>query len=175
MNTGFYGLFYALIFASRKTNRTISMTNGTIERFLESAALKLPAIIKPRLENRTAREVYDDYAYLNISLPEDLSIEEFCDELSESYGTTVLYHHMRSLDTDYGHSVCAFQEPGTGVMFQLCASTDSRGKITEADVKVFFSLERMLAELRATLRRAAMQTGRFAYGITDEELLSLFF
>lgn len=90
MNSGFYGLFYALIFAPRKTNRTISMTNGTIERFLESAALKLPAIIKPRLENRTAREVYDEYAYLNFSLPEDLSIEEFCDELSESYGTTVL-------------------------------------------------------------------------------------
>ena len=46
------------------------MTNGTIERFLESGALKLPAIIKPRLENRTAREVYDDYALLDFSLPE---------------------------------------------------------------------------------------------------------
>lgn len=61
------------------------MTNGTIERFLESAALKLPAIIKPRLENRTAREVYDDYALLDFPIPEALAFENFCNELGESY------------------------------------------------------------------------------------------
>lgn len=116
----------------------------TIERFLESAALKLPAIIKPRLENRAEREVYDDYALLNFTLPEPLSIEDFCNELGESFGTVELYRHIRSVDTDYGHSICAYQEPGTGLMFLLCATTNSNGVITDADVKVFFSMERML-------------------------------
>lgn len=95
-------------------------------------------------------------------------------ELSESYGTIELYRHWRSEDTDYGQSVCAFQEPGTGVMFQICATTNSCGKITGVDVKLYFSLERMLAELRETLRRAAVQSGKFAYRISEEELLSYF-
>lgn len=146
----------------------------TIERFLESAALKLPAIIKPRLENRAEREVYDDYALLNFSLPDSLSIEDFCNELGESFGTIELYRHIRSVDTDYGHSVCAFQEPGTGVMFQLCATTNSRGVITDVDVKMFFSMERMLVELKDTLRRASLQSGTFTYRISEEELLSYF-
>lgn len=60
-------------------------------------------------------------------------------------------------------------------MFQLCATTNSCGKITEVDVKLYFSLERMLAELRDTLRRAAMQSGKFTYRISEEELLSYFF
>jgi len=53
------------------------MTNGTVEKFLESGALKLPAIIKPRLENRTSREIYDDYALLDFPLPEALAFEDF--------------------------------------------------------------------------------------------------
>lgn len=150
------------------------MTNGTIERFLESGALKLPAIIRPRLENRTAREVYDDYALLDFTLPEALTFEEFCDELGESYGIIELYRHCRSKDTEYGQSVCAFQEPGTGVMFQLCATTNSCGKITGVDVKLYFSLERMLAELRDALRRATLQSGKFGYRLSENELLSYF-
>lgn len=153
---------------------TKTMTNGTIERFLESAALKLPAIIKPRLENRTGREVYDDYALLSFTLPDPLSFDEFCKELGESFGTIELYRHIRSADTDYGQSVCAYQEPGTGVMFQLCATTNSNGLITDADVKVFFSMERMLVELRDALRRASVQSGIFAYRVSEAELLSYF-
>lgn len=59
-------------------------------------------------------------------------------------------------------------------MFQICATTNSCGKITGVDVKLYFSLERMLAELRETLRRAAEQSGKFAYRISEEELLSYF-
>lgn len=154
---------------------TKTMNNGTIERFLESAALKLPAIIKPRLENRTEREVYEDYVLLSFTLPDSLSFDEFCTELGESFGTIELYRHIRSADTDYGHSICAYQEPGTGVMFQLCATTNSKGVITDADVKVFFSMERMLVELRDTLRRVSMQSGIFAYRVSEAELLSYFF
>lgn len=150
------------------------MTNGTIERFLESASLKLPAIIKPRLENKTGREVYEDYVLLSFTLPDPLSFDEFCTELGESFGTIELYRHIRSADTDYGQSVCAYQEPGTGVMFQLCATTNSNGVITDTDVKVFFSMERMLVELRDTLRRASMQSGIFAYRVSEAELLSYF-
>lgn len=174
MNTVFYRMFYGLIFAPVLTNHANFMTNGTIERFLESGALKLPAIIRPRLENRTSREVYDDYALLDFPLPEALAFGDFCNELGASYGTIELYRHYRSEDTDYGQSVCAFQEPGTGVMFQICATTNSCGKITGVDVKLYFSLERMLAELRETLRRATVQSGKFAYRISEEELLSYF-
>ena len=60
-------------------------------------------------------------------------------------------------------------------MFQLCATTNSNGVITDADVKVFFSMERMLVELRDTLRRVSMQSGIFAYRVSEAELLSYFF
>ena len=113
-----------------------------------------------RSENRTERKVYEDYVLLSFTLPDPLSFDEFCTELGESFGTIELYRHIRSADTDYGHSICAYQEPGTGVMFQLCATTNSNGVITDADVKVFFSMERMLVELRDTLRRVSMQSNK---------------
>lgn len=87
------------------------MTNEQISRFLECAAFKLPKIIKSRLEDKSKRELYNDYALLVFELPEPMTMEEFCGAIDDSWGTETLYRHIRSSQTDFGRSVCAFQEP----------------------------------------------------------------
>lgn len=150
------------------------MTNESINSFLEFAVFKLPSIFKSRLEDKSKREEYDDYTSLVFSLPQPLSMEEFCEDVEESFGTTILYRHVRSRQTDFGQSVCAFQEPGTGVMFQMCATTNSRGLITKVDVKIYNSMERMMAELRNELLRMANVPGEFFYHLSEDEFLSYF-
>lgn len=150
------------------------MTNEQISRFLECAAFKLPKIIKSRLEDKSKRELYNDYALLVFELPEPMTMEKFCGAIDDSWGTETLYRHIRSSQTDFGRSICAFQEPGTGEMFQLCASTNPSGEITYVDVKVFYSMERMMAELQAELKRMHDVSGESFYHLTEDELVSYF-
>lgn len=150
------------------------MNQEPITRFLATATLKLPALIKSRLENKARRELYDDYALLSFELPQPLSVDRLQDVIDDSFGTTLLYHHARSVDTDFGQTVCAFQEPGTGEMFQICGTTNSRGVIAAVDVKIYNSLERMMAELRNELLRVANSPGVFLYALREDELLSYF-
>ncbi len=150
------------------------MNQEPITGFLATATLKLPSLIKSRLENKARRELYDDYALLVFNLPKPLSVGDFKDAVDDSFGTTLLYHHARSTATDFGQSLCAFQQPGTGVMFQICGSTNSRGVITAVDVKIYNSMERMMAELRNELIRASGTSGQFIYSLREDELLSFF-
>lgn len=150
------------------------MTIEPINNFMVSATLKLPGIIASRLEDRTKREIYSDYALLVFELPQPLTMEDFREEIDNSYGTTLLYQHARSIQTDFGHSICAFQEPGTGEMFQINGSTDSRGLISSVDVKIYCSMEYMMAELHRELLRIAKIPGEISYILGEDELLSYF-
>lgn len=150
------------------------MNNQSINRFLEAAVYKFPAVIKSRLEDRDRREVYDDYTLMVFRLPHPMTMDDFCEIADESHGTVTLYRHIRSRQTDFGRSVCVFQEPGTGEMFQMCATTDSRGLITTVTVKIYNSLERMMVELRGELGRMRLAPGESFYHLSDAELLSHF-
>lgn len=150
------------------------MTQKTIERFLEYASMKMPDLVRPANEQTKLREVYDDYALLVFHLPHPLTVEELQEIADECHGLTLIYHHMRSRQTDFGQSVCLFQEPGTGVMFQLDGTTNGYGRISHVDVKVFSSMERMAVELRQQLRRAADIPGEFASRLQEDELITYF-
>lgn len=150
------------------------MTQKSIERFLEYASMKMPEIVKPANEQTSLREVYDDYTIMVFHIPQPFSIGKLLSEIEDIHGLTLMYHHMRSRQTDFGHSVCLYQEPGTGLMFQLDGSTDGCGKIDHIEVKLYSSMERMVSELRGQLRRMINAPGEFAYKILEEELLSSF-
>ncbi len=150
------------------------MDKETIKRFQATAPLKLPTIIKTGLEDTSRREVYEDYASLVFKLPDSLSIEDILDDADESFGTILMYRHVRSWATSFGESFCVFQEPGTGEMFQICGSTNPRGLIDEVDVKIYSSLEVMMAHLHKELKRVEDLPGETLYTMSDYELMSLF-
>lgn len=150
------------------------MTEKSIERFLEYASMKMPDLVRPANEQTKLREVYDDYALLVFHLPSPLAVEELMEIADDCHGLTQLYHHMRSRQTDFGQSVCLFQEPGTGEMFQLDGSTNGCGRIVRIDVKLYTSMERMVIELRKQLRRMADTPGEFASRLQEDELITYF-
>lgn len=150
------------------------MTQKSIERFLEYASMKMPDLVRPANEQTKLREVYDDYAQLVFHLPHPLTVEELQEIADECHGLTLLYHHMRSRQTDFGQSVCLFQEPGTGEMFQLDGSTNGCGNIVRIDIKLYSSMERMVVELRKQFRRAQETPGEFASRIEEDELITYF-
>lgn len=150
------------------------MINKTIDRFLEGAGHKMDCVVIPKFEITEKREVYRDCAMLAFRLPQPLTPRQLVHALEPVAGLVQMYHHMRSKDTDFGQSLCFFQEAGTGEMYQLDCTTNGIGKIETVDVKLYTSLERMVAELRFQLDRAAGARGQFEYRLSDHELLSHF-
>lgn len=150
------------------------MTQEIIDKFLYAASHKLPDLIAPGLEQKEYREVYDTAAVFVFVLDEPLSLDEMKELLDETFGMVTVYHHMRSRDTDFGQSICAFQEPGKGEMFQINASTNAHGMIQRVDVRLYDSIERMAAELRRELQAMTNYPGEFFEAISEPELLSHF-
>ena len=150
------------------------MTQETIDKFLYVSSMKLPDLINLKLELKDMREVYSDNALFVFNIDDPMTIDELEEILSETFGMVVVYRHMRSRDTDFGHSLCAFQQPGNGEMFQLNATTNGSGKINRIDVRLYDSMERMAVELRKELQRVKVAPGEFFYTITESELLSHF-
>lgn len=150
------------------------MNQNSIETFLESASLKMPDIIKPSNELRQKREVYHDNTVLTLAPRRPLTIQQFIETIEGNIGMIMMYHHMRSRHTDFGQSLCFFQEPGFGSMFQIDCTTDTWGLIKRVDVRLYSSLETMVANLRDQLRRINSVSGEFAYKIEDSELISHF-
>ena len=148
------------------------MQTNAIENFILWASEKFPGLIVPRFEAKSRREEYDDHVVFVFPLVDKLTMQELIDIIEHASGTVILYRHYQSLDTDYGHSLCAFVEPGHGYMMQLNAFTDARGYVTEIDVTLHTSLERYTTELRMELERINDVPGNFFYKITEEELIS---
>ncbi len=150
------------------------MIHKSIERFLEYASMKMPDLVRPANEQKKLREVYEDYALLVFHLPQPLTMDEMYRETEDIHGLTMMYHHMRSRQTDFGHSICFYQEPGTGEMFQIDGTTNGCGKISQVDIKLFSSMDRMAVVLRQQIKRIKSVPGEFAYMIEEHELLSDF-
>ena len=150
------------------------MTSETINHFLEYSAFKMPQIIRPIREHKPSRLIQDDCALLTFIPDAPLTMDELFSKADDIHGLIPLYRHCRSRQTDYAHSACFFQEPGTGDMFQMNVSTNSRGLIARIDVKLYSSLERMLTDLRRELKLKTQAGGEFFYQISEEELLSQF-
>lgn len=150
------------------------MLQNSIDNFFESASMKMPDIVTPSMELRNKREVYYDNAVVALALKRPLTISQFIDKVESAFGMVMMYHHVRSRDTEFGQSICFFQEPGTGSMFQIDATSDSKGLITKIDVRVYSSLETMVARLRDQLHRMDAFSGCFAYKIEEHELISYF-
>lgn len=144
-----------------------------INQFMMAASLKLPHIITPKLE-LSREEEEGEYIHFVFSLPRPLAYSEFCREVNRSHGMVELYRHLPALSTDYGWTLCAFQQIGTGPMMELQGATDGAGKVTQVEVKLYASAERMYADLTDELQRVGRMSGEFVYALTQPELMSYF-
>lgn len=142
---------------------------------MEYVSMKMPDLVRPANEQKKLREVYQEYALLVFNLPQPMTLQEVVDSAQDIFGLTMMYKHLRSRQTDYGQSLCFFQEPGTGEMFQMDCTTDGRGLIVKVDIKLYNSLERMVTELRQQLKRVGNSPGEFDYKLGEAELITYFF
>ena len=62
---------------------------------------------------------YDDYVLLTFQLNTPFTIEEVMDMLEDEMEMIILYHHIPSHQTEFGHSCCAYSNPSFGRMFKI--------------------------------------------------------
>lgn len=142
------------------------------DEFLATAPLQLPELLdKRRME---APEYYDDYALLTFALAAPRSMEDVMDMLEDEMEMIILYHHIPSRHTEFGHSCCAFSNPKFGRMFKINASTNGSGMVDTLTVTVYCSLEYMEADLCVDLKLHD-STGHFKYKMPKEKMLITFF
>lgn len=76
------------------------------EDFLAVMPLQLPELLDKRNMEKPVR--YEDYVLLTFTLNNPYPIEEVMDMLEDEMEMIILYHHIPSQQTDFGHSCCAY-------------------------------------------------------------------
>lgn len=144
------------------------MQQEHIERFIMLASLEMPNLIVSTLFQ--GAELSDESTLLTFSLPQKYSLEELIDELEDQMELILLYHHIPSEDTIFGHHCCAYSNPRFGHMYKINAIADERCWCDTLYVTLYSSLEVMGVELRNELVEAGKH-GRFIYNRKMDELL----
>lgn len=136
--------------------------------FLAVVPLQLPELLDKRRMEKPVR--YDDYVLLTFTLNNPCPIEDVMDILEDEMEMIILYHHIPSRQTDFGHSCCAYSNPAFGRMFKVNAATNERGAICQIKVTVYESLEYMSADVCLDLDLHC-KNGFFKYMKPKEEVL----
>lgn len=136
--------------------------------FLAVMPLQLPELLDKRRMKKPVR--YDDYVLLTFTLNNPCPIEDVMDILEDEMEMIILYHHIPSRQTDFGHSCCAYSNPAFGRMFKVNGSTDDRGMISQIKVTIYDSLEHMSADVCLDLNLHG-KSGFFKYMKPKEEVL----
>ena len=136
--------------------------------FLAVVPLQLPELLDKRKMEKPVR--YDDYVLLTFRLNTPFTIEDVMDMLEDEMEMIILYHHIPSRQTDFGHSCCAYANPAFGRMFKVNAATDERGMVSRIKVTIYESLEYMSADVCLDLELHG-KGGFFKYVKPKEEVL----
>ena len=88
--------------------------------FLAVVPLQLPELLDKRKMEKPVK--YDDYVLLTFQLNTPFTIEEVMDMLEDEMEMIILYHHIPSRHTEFGHSCCAYSNPSFGRMFKVNGS-----------------------------------------------------
>ena len=144
------------------------MLRHFLDDFLSSVPLQLPQLLD--VASMAQPVVYDDYALLTFSLSDAYELEEVMDMLEDDMELIILYHHVPSRQTRFGHSTCAYANPAFGRMFKINAQADDCGLVHSIAVTIYASLEMMNADLSLDLRLHEL-SGHFIYKKPWEEVL----
>lgn len=128
----------------------MNMLHRFLDDFMSFVPLQLPQLLDvTRMEEP---RFFDDYVLLRFSLADSWRLEEVMDMLEDDMELIMLYHHIPSRTTDFGHSCCAYANPAFGQMFKINAKTDGSGKVSDVTVTLYESLEYMSADLCLDLK-----------------------
>ena len=137
------------------------------DQFMTIVPMQLPQL----LDVTTVEEQdNDDFILLTFPLRQPMTLEEVMDSLEDDISLIMLYHHIPSRQTDFGHSCCAYSNPSFEQMFKMNAQTDAGGMVNRIDVTVFDSLENMYADL-ALDAQLHEGSGQFKYRRSQDELI----
>lgn len=139
--------------------------------FLAVVPLQLPELLDKRKMEKPVK--YDDYVLLTFQLNTPFTIEEVMDMLEDEMEMIILYHHIPSFATPFGHSCCAYSNPAFGRMFKINAKTNESGLVDRITVTIYESLEYMSADVCLDLELHA-RTGHFKYRKPKDEVLLAF-
>lgn len=120
-----------------------------LQKFLDDFMAFVPLRFPDLLNAETMEHplVYDDYILLTFPVSGKCTLEEVMDMLEDDMEMILLYHHIPSYATAFGHSACAYSNPSFGRMFKINARTDSDGLVKTVQVTLFDSLEQMCGEV----------------------------
>lgn len=146
------------------------MTKKQLRDFFERMYLKIPQIARPQFECRSMRNLFEQMAVLEFKLQQPMTVEEICDLLDSRLYLTQMYSLIPCADYPEKVAVCYFCSSGSDVMFQVNFSSTDSGKVYSVGIKLFESLELMVASLRDELRRMKSRPCSFNYQISELEL-----
>lgn len=138
------------------------------EDFITSVPLQMPEL----MDRCTMKEpvVYEDYMLLTFPVASPYSLEEVMDMLEDDMELILLYHHIPSAASKYGHSCCAYSNPSFGHMYKVNAKTNDSGHVEDILVTIYDSLEYMLSDVCVDLELHS-KSGRLKYQKRKEEVL----
>ena len=139
--------------------------------FIASVPLQLPKLMDTHKMEQP--EYYQDYALIVFPVATPLLLEEVMDMLEAEMEMIILYHHIPSFATPFGHSCCAYSNPAFGRMFKINAKTNESGLVDRITVTIYESLEYMSADVCLDLELHA-RTGHFKYRKPKDEVLLAF-
>ena len=114
------------------------------DEFITFVPMQLPQLLDV---TTMQQQKDDDSILLTFELKQPKTLEEVMDCLEDDIALIMLYHHIPSRQTDFGHSCCAYSNPSFGQMFKVNAQTGDNGMVNRLSVTVFDSLEIMCADL----------------------------
>ena len=139
--------------------------------FIASVPLQLPKLMDTHKMEQP--EYYQDYALIVFPVATPLLLEEVMDMLEDEMEMIILYHHIPSFATPFGHSCYAYSNPAFGRMFKINAKTNESGLVDRITVTIYESLEYMSADVCLDLELHA-RTGHFKYRKPKDEVLLAF-
>ena len=92
------------------------------------------------------------------------------DILEDDMELIMLYHHIPSQHTKFGHASCAYSNPSFGQMFKVNVMTDGNEMVNAVKVTIYDSLEEMCADVSLDMRLHS-KSGLFRYKRNDSEVL----
>lgn len=139
--------------------------------FISYVPLQLPQLLDVTTMEKP--QFYDDYVLLSFPLAGQYELEEVMDIFEDGIELIILYHHIPSSSTSFGHSACAYSNPAFGQMFKMNAKVAGNGYVDRIDVTIYDSLEFMCSDICLDMKLHE-QSGHFKYRKNKEELLSEF-
>lgn len=139
--------------------------------FISYVPLQLPQLLDVTTMEKP--QFYDDYVLLSFPLASQYELEEVMDIFEDDIELIILYHHIPSSSTSFGHSACAYSNPAFGQMFKMNAKVAGNGYVDRIDVTIYDSLEFMCSDICLDMKLHE-QSGHFKYRKNKEELLSEF-